>query len=74
MINAKEVGNRIMTMLAKKNMSVNDLANLLYISNQACYKWLWGDAIPSIDNLVQLSVIFNCSIDYLIKGEIGGVI
>jgi len=68
MLDAKEIGRRILGVMGNRDLSIKDVADLLYVNKQAVYHWIWGKSVPSIENMVQLSVILNCSLDYLIKG------
>ena len=43
------------------------LAEKLNISRQAITKWENGNAMPDIDNLIEISNIFQVSLDYLLK-------
>ena len=38
---------------------------------QAIYKWQHGTALPTVDNLVLLSAVFNVSIDEILVVEQG---
>ncbi len=60
-------GRRINDIRKDKGFSVNDLKDLLGLSTTyAVYKWLHGDSIPSIDNLLALSMLFGMSINDMI--------
>ncbi len=41
----------------------------LHVTTQAVSKWETGQSIPSIDNLLMLSDLYNVSIDELIQGS-----
>ncbi|WP_125605745.1 helix-turn-helix domain-containing protein [Lapidilactobacillus bayanensis] len=45
------------------------IAEKLHITTQAISKWENGQSIPSIDNLVLLSDLYNVSIDELVQGS-----
>lgn len=49
----------------KKGLSKVELADKLGISKQTVYKYEKGIAIPSVDTLVDIANIFDCSMDYL---------
>ncbi len=70
-INQVKIGQRLNKLRKKSGISVEKLAEELMISENAIYKWHRGDSIPDIQNLTQLSIIYEVSIDYLIKGERG---
>ena len=48
-------------------VSQEQLAEKLNISRQAVAKWEAGTAMPDISNLIEISNIFQVSIDYLLK-------
>ena len=52
-----------------KSLTQEELAEKLNASRQAITKWESGDGIPDIENLKQLSILFNTTIDDLIKEE-----
>ena len=62
-----KLGEKIQLCRKKKGMSQEDLANLLNVSRQAVQKWESEQSQPEINKLVQLSDIFNVSLDWLIK-------
>lgn len=45
------------------------IANKLFISTQAISKWENGSSIPSIDNLLALSDLYDISLDELVQGS-----
>lgn len=67
-----KTGQNIKELRKAKGMSVKDLKDALGLSSsQAIYKWQWGDALPDIDNLLALSIIFDKDIkDILITQDV----
>lgn len=60
-------GRRINNLMLDRGFSVLRLQDLMELeSAQSIYKWLGGDTIPTVDKLVKLSQIFDCSIDDII--------
>lgn len=53
----------------QKGMSQEELADRLEVSRQAVSRWEMGATLPDAKNLIQLSGIFDVSIDYLLKDE-----
>ncbi len=51
------------------NLTQEELAEKLNVSRQAITKWESGDGIPDIENLKQLSILFNVTIDELVKDD-----
>lgn len=52
-----------------KNISQEDLAEIMNVSRQAVSKWESGQSMPDIYKLVEISNYFKVSIDYLLKDE-----
>ena len=49
-------------------MTQEQLADKIHVSHQTISKWENGINIPSIDNLLILSDLYNISLDELIRG------
>lgn len=54
----------------ENNLTQEKLAEKLNVSRQAITKWESGDGVPDIENLKQLSTLFNTTIDELVKEDI----
>jgi transcriptional regulator with XRE-family HTH domain len=52
-----------------KGMTQEELAEKLDISRQAVAKWESGQAYPDISNLIQISNLFNVTVDYLVRDQ-----
>ncbi|USS90261.1 helix-turn-helix domain-containing protein [Fructilactobacillus carniphilus] len=63
------LGQRIREEREKRNWTQNDLAELLNVSRQSVSKWEIGTAYPDIDRLIQISDLFEVSLDSLIRGD-----
>ena len=60
--------NEKLKMLRKgKDLTQEDLAERLNVSRQAITKWESGEGVPDIENLKQISIYFDVSIDELVK-------
>lgn len=53
----------------ENNLTQEELSEKLNVSRQAITKWESGEGIPDIENLKQISNMFNISIDELVKEE-----
>ena len=63
-IDMQATGERIKQLRKERDIKVFDLANALGLeSEQAIYKWQRGQCLPSVDNLVRLSILFGCHIE-----------
>lgn len=54
--------------LIRKNrgLTLEELAEKLSVSRQAVAKWKSGQVYPEITNFIQISNLFNATIDYLV--------
>ena len=63
-------GRNIDRLRLKAGLSVRELQMLFGFSTpQAIYKWLRGDAMPTLDNLVILADILNVTLDEIVVVE-----
>ena len=63
-------GQNISMLRQKAGLSVKDLQDFFgFTTLQAIYKWQHGAAMPTIDNLVALAMIFGVSMDDIIVVE-----
>ena len=51
-----------------KNWSQSDLANHLEVSRQSVSKWENNSAVPDLDRLIKMSIVFEVTIDELVFG------
>ena len=58
--------NRIKELRIEKGLTQNQLASLLGINQTAAGKYERGELEPNLQNLIKLSHIFECSVDYII--------
>ena len=49
------------------NMTQEKLAERLGVSRQTVSKWETGEVCPELDKLIELSKLFSCTIDALLK-------
>ena len=63
------LNKNIVYLRKQKQMTQETLAEKLNVSRQAVSKWESGLTEPDIQTLIQLSEIFEVSLDELIKGE-----
>lgn len=66
MLDCVKIGKKIYDLRTKQHLNQEELAHILYVSRQAISRWEIGDAMPSIDNVVELSKIFSISIEELL--------
>ncbi len=64
-----ELKTKIQNLRKMKQLSQEKLAECLGISRQAIAKWENGESFPDINNLIQISNLFNITIDRLLKED-----
>ena len=65
-------GKNITKLRQDAGLTVRDLQEMFgFTTPQAIYKWQHGAAMPTIDNLVALAVVFNVPIDDIIVVDNG---
>lgn len=57
-------------MLEKYDMSKDELAKRVGVSNMLVTYWLQGARIPSVAVLITIANVFNCSLDELVGRNI----
>lgn len=66
------MGERLLKLRNQSSLTQEELAERLDVSRQSISKWELNKTIPDVDKLIQLSEMYQVSIDYLIKGEEAG--
>ena len=66
-IDAELTGKKIGELMHAFSVDVKTLANSLGVSSQAVYKWLNGKSLPTLENLFQISRIFDVPMDEIVK-------
>lgn len=66
MIDYVQVGLKISKYRRELNMTQDDLADKVFVTRQALSKWENGSSVPSTDVLINLSNIFNTTIEDLL--------
>lgn len=66
-------GENINRSRKKAGYSVKELQDIFgFGTPQAIYKWLRGDSMPSLDNLIILASVLNVTVDEILVVEKGG--
>jgi len=65
------IKSRLKELRKSKKMSVEDMASKLYISAPAIYKWesTKNTGLPALDHVIDISVMFEVSADWLLLGK-----
>lgn len=72
-INLK-IGNKILELRKKANLSQENLAEKLDVSRQTISKWETGETGPDLKQAASISKIFNISLDELVDNNIKEII
>ncbi|MFF2341108.1 helix-turn-helix domain-containing protein [Bacillus mycoides] len=64
-----EFGSKLKELRKKNNYSQQQIAEILHVTAQAVSKWENNKSVPDITTLVQISDLYNVSLDYLIKSD-----
>ncbi len=64
-------GANIVKLRESNGMSVKDLQNIFgFTTPQAIYKWQHGTALPTVDNLVVLAMVFHVRLEEILVMEV----
>lgn len=64
------LGNKLSKLRKQNNYTQEQLSDILGVSRQAISKWESDASYPETDKIIQLSKLYDCSLDYLLKDEI----
>ena len=68
-IDASGIGNRIKHLIYDAGFSVLYIASVLGVTPQTVYKWMNSpEALPDLQHLYDISVLFNVTIDWIVTG------
>jgi transcriptional regulator with XRE-family HTH domain len=60
-------GRKIKAQMATKGMTAEEVTEALgYSDRSTIYRWMRGETMPSYENLVNLTIIFQCKIKDLV--------
>lgn len=65
-----DISNQIKTRRETMGLSQEQLAEKLYVSRQTISNWERDKTYPDVQSLLMLSVLFDTSIDTLVKGDV----
>lgn len=66
-INLKATGKRILQLRLERNLSIRELQTYFGFENPtAIYRWQRGDNLPSLDNMLALSKLFDVPIEEIL--------
>lgn len=65
-----DISNQIRTRREAMGLSQEQLAEKLYVSRQTISNWERDKTYPDVQSLLMLSILFDTSIDTLVKGDV----
>ena len=72
-VDMKQTGQNICVLRVQRGISVKQLQLMMgFGTPQAIYKWQHGESLPTVDNLVALSAIFDVPIDAILVTNTAG--
>lgn len=69
MLNLELISKKIIEKRKQRGMTQNELADALYVSRQAVSKWEMGKSLPSLEVLLEMTELFDVTIDYMLDGS-----
>ena len=65
------IAERITELRKKKNMTQEDVARAIGVTNQAVSKWEPAQSVPDLSRVMKLSEVFGVTTDYLLRDDLG---
>lgn len=65
----QSIGERLLRLRNQNYLTQEELAERLNVSRQSISKWELNKTLPDVEKLIQLSEVYQVSIDYLIRGK-----
>ena len=69
-----ELGEMILKLRKKNSLSQEELAEKVNVTRQTISKWELGETCPDIKQALELSKIFNVSLDEMVGNDISNVV
>ncbi len=67
-IDVQATGRRIRQLMDERGLQVSTISRNLDLSDQAVYKWLSGESLPTLENAVILSQVLDTDVDDMLVG------
>ena len=72
-IDATATGRRIRELRDLNGLRITDISDALgFYEPQAVYKWMRGECLPTLRNMYRFSILFNTTIDDIVRGAEDG--
>jgi len=65
-IDLAATGANIRKLRKLNGFTVEQLCDIFFISPQAIYKWQRGDALPTLENMLELCDLFNVKVEDIV--------
>ena len=66
-VNMTATGANIKNMMKAHNIKVKDVQTVCgFGTPQAIFKWMRGDCMPTIDNMIIIADMFGCKVDDIV--------
>ena len=66
-VNMAATGANIKNMMKVRNIKVKDVQTVCgFGTPQAIFKWMRGDCMPTIDNMIIIADMFDCKVDDIV--------
>lgn len=62
-----EFAEKLIALRKSRELTQEQLAEQINVSRQSISKWESGQVIPEVEKIVELSKVFNVTVDYLLK-------
>lgn len=69
MLNLEKISKKIIEKRKHIGMTQNELADALFVTRQAVSKWEMGKSLPSLEVLLEMTELFDVTIDYMLDGS-----
>lgn len=67
-MNKKSTGENIRKLILTSNFSYEDIAEFLQLNSpRVIYEWVNGEKMPSLENFINLALIFNVKLESIIE-------
>lgn len=69
-MNQKKTGEFLKQLRKEKNLTQEQLAEKLFVSGRTVSRWETGKSLPDIMSIINLSELYQISLDELLKGDL----
>ena len=68
LLNKKSTGENIRKLILTSNFSYEDIAEFLKLNSpRVIYEWVNGEKMPSLENFINLALVFNVKLESIIE-------